>query len=760
MNKLHNRSIRLQLILVLLLISLLPFVLLGLYTIHKTTTVMRDQVFEMEMEYLDKSSIQLESYLQYAESYFSSTATQEIMSKYFYSDLNYREYSSLVSVQRWLGNFLSQQNITRAAYFINFEKNYVIGNTLTGFYVQDDETENILMSLIEESEQQNKTIFWTNIPNWDGLKRTGKNGYFEIEGITLFIKCPMYSNSRQGAILVSIDSGLMKDLLKRTDSQNSSMTIIDEHGTVIYCEDSSWIGESAEDIPVLDEVDFGTDRNTCYIQNSSGSYYASYLKGSNGWVYMTLNEAGRVESSLNHLLGTYLLLGGCIVCLLLAVILLICRWLYTPIRGLVMRIGSAGEDKAGRVTGNEFRIIEAGVDSMMTQKQLLEKQILLFQNSLKELFLLKLIKHQLSPEQADKEIDEIGIERGNQSMAILVFQMVSQEDSGSAGLLQLMERIYGVLPLDKTMATTIFNGLFVVWMGSSQNTSEFMSGLFQISETVAETFSEEGNTISVGISEVFGDCSQVRSAYYEAAASLAYHPQTENNVLLSAAAEPSGPYFPDGLCGQLNFSIRNGVMEDVEKALNRIAKSIYCIKRDPRIYEVYVIRLAASVLTMTEEPDLEQKNLQDALPEHIAEGLARVYDVRSMCHFFMKHLIRPMMQAIGEGNSSDQEELSRRAVTIIRSGFTSDLTLESCATQLGCHPMYLWQVFKEQNHATFSQYLEDYRFHMAQKWLTETDRSIAVIAEDLRYSNSQNFIRSFKKKTGLTPGQYRSQYRP
>ena len=79
MNKLHNRSIRLQLILVLLLISLLPFVLLGLYTIHKTTTVMRDQVFEMEMEYLDKSSIQLESYLQYAESYFSSTATQEIM---------------------------------------------------------------------------------------------------------------------------------------------------------------------------------------------------------------------------------------------------------------------------------------------------------------------------------------------------------------------------------------------------------------------------------------------------------------------------------------------------------------------------------------------------------------------------------------------------------------------------------------------------------------------------------------------------------
>jgi len=44
---------------------------------------------------------------------------------------------------------------------------------------------------------------------------------------------------------------------------------------------------------------------------------------------------------------------------------------------------------------------------------------------------------------------------------------------------------------------------------------------------------------------------------------------------------------------------------------------------------------------------------------------------------------------------------------------------------------------------------------MAKKWLEETDMPIKDIAAKLRYNNSQNFIRSFRKQEGMTPGQYR-----
>lgn len=58
---------------------------------------------------------------------------------------------------------------------------------------------------------------------------------------------------------------------------------------------------------------------------------------------------------------------------------------------------------------------------------------------------------------------------------------------------------------------------------------------------------------------------------------------------------------------------------------------------------------------------------------------------------------------------------------------------------------------------SFSEYVSSYRHHMAKSWLAETDMAVKDIAEKLKYKNSQNFIRSFKKLEGITPGNYRQQ---
>ncbi|MFB4390061.1 helix-turn-helix domain-containing protein, partial [Bacillus sp. BR_10] len=49
------------------------------------------------------------------------------------------------------------------------------------------------------------------------------------------------------------------------------------------------------------------------------------------------------------------------------------------------------------------------------------------------------------------------------------------------------------------------------------------------------------------------------------------------------------------------------------------------------------------------------------------------------------------------------------------------------------------------------------RHHVAKNWLVETDMSVKEISEKLKYKNPQNFIRSFKKLEGTTPGKYRDQ---
>ncbi len=60
---------------------------------------------------------------------------------------------------------------------------------------------------------------------------------------------------------------------------------------------------------------------------------------------------------------------------------------------------------------------------------------------------------------------------------------------------------------------------------------------------------------------------------------------------------------------------------------------------------------------------------------------------------------------------------------------------------------------------SFSEYLIMYRINMAKQWLVNTDISVKDIATKLHYNNSQNFIRSFRKMEGITPGKYRSQHK-
>jgi AraC-like DNA-binding protein len=77
--------------------------------------------------------------------------------------------------------------------------------------------------------------------------------------------------------------------------------------------------------------------------------------------------------------------------------------------------------------------------------------------------------------------------------------------------------------------------------------------------------------------------------------------------------------------------------------------------------------------------------------------------------------------------------------------------------RLHYNPNYLSSIFKKEYGTTFSDYLVSYRLEIAKKWLVQGDMTIKEIAERLQYQNSQNFIRSFRKKEQITPGMYRKQ---
>lgn len=98
---------------------------------------------------------------------------------------------------------------------------------------------------------------------------------------------------------------------------------------------------------------------------------------------------------------------------------------------------------------------------------------------------------------------------------------------------------------------------------------------------------------------------------------------------------------------------------------------------------------------------------------------------------------------------------AEEAKSYIHARYNEDISLQLAAEHFGMSEFTFGQVFKGEVGVTFSDYVLAYRMEKGKQLLLETDMKVADIAEHLRYNNSQNFIRIFKRITGMTPGQFR-----
>lgn len=86
------------------------------------------------------------------------------------------------------------------------------------------------------------------------------------------------------------------------------------------------------------------------------------------------------------------------------------------------------------------------------------------------------------------------------------------------------------------------------------------------------------------------------------------------------------------------------------------------------------------------------------------------------------------------------------------------LSLEHVALKFSVSTSYLSRSFKEKTGISFSQYIWKRRMEEVIRLLVTTSAPLKEIIEQVGYLDAPNFIRKFKKETGLTPGQYHKQH--
>lgn len=123
---------------------------------------------------------------------------------------------------------------------------------------------------------------------------------------------------------------------------------------------------------------------------------------------------------------------------------------------------------------------------------------------------------------------------------------------------------------------------------------------------------------------------------------------------------------------------------------------------------------------------------QSGLREFLQAGLKLIRDKREL----KDDVIAYVLQYIGEH-------------------YAADISLEQVADKLGLSRNYFSTYFKEKTGHTFSEYVNDLRIGQAKKMLLDGKHKVHDIAVMVGYQNTNSFIRMFRKKLGIPPGEYR-----
>lgn len=108
---------------------------------------------------------------------------------------------------------------------------------------------------------------------------------------------------------------------------------------------------------------------------------------------------------------------------------------------------------------------------------------------------------------------------------------------------------------------------------------------------------------------------------------------------------------------------------------------------------------------------------------------------------------------------SKKDDRIKELLSLMNDHFTEPLRVEEIAEKLGLSKEYFCRFFKRAFGASFVDYLIDMRLEKAAEELVMTDKAVASVGNSNGYPNTGYFFRSFKKKFGCTPAEYRQKNR-
>ena len=190
-------------------------------------------------------------------------------------------------------------------------------------------------------------------------------------------------------------------------------------------------------------------------------------------------------------------------------------------------------------------------------------------------------------------------------------------------------------------------------------------------------------------------------------------------------------------------------IEALAAAEARGERKVWCARRTDGLILI--------LFNLNEQPSAEasEELLQSIREQVFGEcpctiGLGRVREKERAAEALVDAMID-----LRSGEESREEKHYARLTEYIRKEYMNEISLDSASEALDMSPSYIGLVFRKVGGTSFLKYLTDIRMEETKRLLTTTELTLREIGQQVGIENQNTLIRTFKKATGVTPGQYR-----
>jgi len=142
-----------------------------------------------------------------------------------------------------------------------------------------------------------------------------------------------------------------------------------------------------------------------------------------------------------------------------------------------------------------------------------------------------------------------------------------------------------------------------------------------------------------------------------------------------------------------------------------------------------------------------------ALKGHADDYLEKPFKVHEL-KASIERLVKKK-KGLGSGNGEGIKGKVKRVRHFLEKNYDKKVNLKMAADLVCLSPKYVSKIFKEHAGVGFNEYRQRVKVEMAKVLLEKSGENINQMAAKLGYENTESFIKSFKKHTGLTPASYR-----